>query len=169
MSDQTAWEQERGALLGQKISELGLTIRGSRVERLVEQLYAELGGEGRRVSAAGVSERSVGLPGRDAADRRSVLSRRSAARAHRGGDVGRCRGRRRGDALPAPRVRARRQLRVQAVRACRMAPHALARSRVRIASAIAPIRSRANTSATSSAGTRRSIPTRISPRRSRCG
>ena len=43
------------------------------------------------------------------------------------------------------------------------------RSRGRIASAIAPIRSRATTCATSSAGTRRSIPTKTSPRRSRCG
>ena len=41
MSDPT-WEHERGALLGRKISELGLTIRGSRLERLVETLYAEL-------------------------------------------------------------------------------------------------------------------------------
>ena len=39
-----------------------------------------------------------------------------AARAHRGGDVGGRRGRRGGDALSAARVRARRQLRVQAVR-----------------------------------------------------
>ena len=42
VSNQTTWEQERDALLGRKISELGLTMRGSRVERLVEQLYAEL-------------------------------------------------------------------------------------------------------------------------------
>ena len=42
MSDQQAWESERDALLGRKISELGLSIRGSRVERLVEALYAEL-------------------------------------------------------------------------------------------------------------------------------
>ena len=41
MSDPT-WEHERGALLGRKISDLGLTIRGSRLERLVEALYAEL-------------------------------------------------------------------------------------------------------------------------------
>ena len=37
------WEEERNALLGRKISQLGLTIQGSRLERLVEQLYAELG------------------------------------------------------------------------------------------------------------------------------
>jgi hypothetical protein len=41
VSDPT-WEWERDALLSQKISELGLTIRGSRVERLTQQLYAEL-------------------------------------------------------------------------------------------------------------------------------
>ena len=33
---------ERDALLGRRISELGLTIRGSRVERLVAELYSEL-------------------------------------------------------------------------------------------------------------------------------
>src|SRR5215212_8616185 len=43
VNDQTDWELERDALLGRKISELGLNIRGSRVERLVETLYAELG------------------------------------------------------------------------------------------------------------------------------
>ena len=42
VDDQTAWEEERSALLGRRISELGLSIRGSRVERLAEQLYAEL-------------------------------------------------------------------------------------------------------------------------------
>jgi hypothetical protein len=42
VNDQETWERERGALLGKKISELGLTMHGSRVERLVEQLYREL-------------------------------------------------------------------------------------------------------------------------------
>ena len=42
VSDSNAWELERAALLGRRISELGLTIRGSRVERLVAQLYDEL-------------------------------------------------------------------------------------------------------------------------------
>ena len=42
MSDSGAWEAERDALLGRRISELGLTIRGSRVERLVAELYKEL-------------------------------------------------------------------------------------------------------------------------------
>jgi hypothetical protein len=42
VSDPTTWEQERGALLGRRISDLGLSIRGSRVERLVDALYAEL-------------------------------------------------------------------------------------------------------------------------------
>ena len=49
MSDQaaqTAWDAERSALLGRKISELGLGIRGTRVERLVTQLYEELGAKG---------------------------------------------------------------------------------------------------------------------------
>ena len=36
------WEQERDALLGKRISDLGLQIRGSRVERLVDELYKEL-------------------------------------------------------------------------------------------------------------------------------
>jgi hypothetical protein len=40
--DQQSWDAERASLLGRKISELGLTILGSRVERLVAQLYAEL-------------------------------------------------------------------------------------------------------------------------------
>jgi hypothetical protein len=42
------WEQQRALLLGHRISELGLSIRGSRVERLVEQLYAELDAKGIR-------------------------------------------------------------------------------------------------------------------------
>jgi len=42
VTDQTEWELERDALLGRKISELGLRIQGSRVERLINQLYAEL-------------------------------------------------------------------------------------------------------------------------------
>jgi len=42
VNEQTTWEQERDALFGRRISELGLTIAGSRVERLVETLYAEL-------------------------------------------------------------------------------------------------------------------------------
>ena len=40
------WEREREALLGRRISEIGLTIRGSRVERLVDELYAELANRG---------------------------------------------------------------------------------------------------------------------------
>jgi hypothetical protein len=40
------WEQQRSALLGQHISELGLSVRGSRVERLVNQLYDELAARG---------------------------------------------------------------------------------------------------------------------------
>ena len=44
MNDHADWEAERDALLGRKISELGLSIHGSRVERLVEALYSELDG-----------------------------------------------------------------------------------------------------------------------------
>jgi hypothetical protein len=40
------WTAERQALLARRISELGLSIRGSLVERLVEQLYAELAERG---------------------------------------------------------------------------------------------------------------------------
>lgn len=43
MDGSTEWDQERSALLGRRISDLGLQIRGSRVERLVDELYAELG------------------------------------------------------------------------------------------------------------------------------
>jgi hypothetical protein len=44
VSDQTSldWERQRDDLLARKISELGLTIPGSRVERLIAQLYDEL-------------------------------------------------------------------------------------------------------------------------------
>lgn len=42
MDRSTEWEQERTALLGKRISDLGLQIRGSRVERLVDELYKEL-------------------------------------------------------------------------------------------------------------------------------
>ena len=42
VSGPTTWEIERSALLGRRISDLGLTIRGSRVERLVAELHAEL-------------------------------------------------------------------------------------------------------------------------------
>ncbi len=36
------WEQERSELLGKRISELGLRIQGSPLEKLVDQLYGEL-------------------------------------------------------------------------------------------------------------------------------
>ena len=45
-TDWTTWDEERSALLGRKISELGLSIYGSRVERLVDTLYAELQARG---------------------------------------------------------------------------------------------------------------------------
>ena len=46
MNDTTDWETERTALLGRKISELGLTLAGSRVEHLVDELYRELADKG---------------------------------------------------------------------------------------------------------------------------
>jgi hypothetical protein len=45
-SPDAAWASEREALLGRRISELGLTLRGSPLERLVEQLHAELAQRG---------------------------------------------------------------------------------------------------------------------------
>jgi hypothetical protein len=42
------WETDRRALLGQQISSLGLSLRGSLVERLVNQLYDELSTKGIR-------------------------------------------------------------------------------------------------------------------------
>jgi hypothetical protein len=39
---ETEWERERASLLGRRISELGLSMHGSRVERLVDALYDEL-------------------------------------------------------------------------------------------------------------------------------
>ena len=40
------WETERQSLMARKISELGLTIAGTRVERMVDQLYRELEARG---------------------------------------------------------------------------------------------------------------------------
>jgi hypothetical protein len=40
------WEGERRSLMGQKISEFGLSIAGSPVEKMVEQLYSELAAKG---------------------------------------------------------------------------------------------------------------------------
>jgi hypothetical protein len=42
------WDKTRAELLGRRISDLGLEIKGTRVERLVEQLYAELRAKGLR-------------------------------------------------------------------------------------------------------------------------
>lgn len=42
------WESERHTLMGRKISELGLSMKGTRVERMVEQLYSELDQRGLR-------------------------------------------------------------------------------------------------------------------------
>lgn len=47
MNDATGdWEGERRNLLGRRISELGLSLAGSPLEALVEQLYAELSARG---------------------------------------------------------------------------------------------------------------------------
>jgi hypothetical protein len=42
----TDWENERQTLMARKISELGLIIPGTRVERMIEQLYHELDAKG---------------------------------------------------------------------------------------------------------------------------
>jgi hypothetical protein len=44
--DSTSWDSERAAQLGRRISELGLAIGGSRIERLVARLYDELAEHG---------------------------------------------------------------------------------------------------------------------------
>jgi hypothetical protein len=41
-----SWEAERSHLLSRNISELGLAIPGTRVEKMTDQLYAELAGKG---------------------------------------------------------------------------------------------------------------------------
>ena len=46
MERTTAWSTERNKLLGRRISDLGLAVAGSRVERLVAHLYAELAERG---------------------------------------------------------------------------------------------------------------------------
>jgi len=45
-ASQNDWERERRSLLDQRISELGLSVRGSLVEKYVDRLYAELDGKG---------------------------------------------------------------------------------------------------------------------------
>ena len=42
------WAEERNALLGKRISDIGLAIEGTRVERLVAELYRELDAKGVR-------------------------------------------------------------------------------------------------------------------------
>ena len=46
MNTSAGWDAERSALLGRRISELGLSSNGTRVETLTNQLYAELGAHG---------------------------------------------------------------------------------------------------------------------------
>src|SRR5688572_1928483 len=48
MAGDQDWQEQRDLLLGHRISDLGLSIRGSRVERLVQQLYSELEARGLR-------------------------------------------------------------------------------------------------------------------------
>jgi hypothetical protein len=48
MASDQDWQSQRDQLLGHRISDLGLAIQGSRVERLVRQLYAELEAKGLR-------------------------------------------------------------------------------------------------------------------------
>jgi hypothetical protein len=48
MDGEHDWQAQRDQLLGHRISDLGLGIRGTRVERLVDQLYAELSLQGLR-------------------------------------------------------------------------------------------------------------------------
>ena len=48
MSVEHDWEEQRRHLLGHRISDLGLRIHGTRVERLVSQLYGELDTHGVR-------------------------------------------------------------------------------------------------------------------------
>lgn len=47
-ASQNDWERERRSLLDQRISELGLSVRGSLVEKYVDRLYAELEAKGLR-------------------------------------------------------------------------------------------------------------------------
>ncbi len=46
VNESNEWDRERQQLLGRRISDLGLTIAGSRVQRLTERLYAELAERG---------------------------------------------------------------------------------------------------------------------------
>jgi hypothetical protein len=48
MSSDHDWQEQRQLLLGHRISDLGLSIRGTRVEKLVERLYSELADRGLR-------------------------------------------------------------------------------------------------------------------------
>ena len=46
MDTPAPWDAERAQLLGRRISELGLDVRGTRVERLITRLYDELANRG---------------------------------------------------------------------------------------------------------------------------
>jgi hypothetical protein len=48
MASDNDWQEQREQLLGHRISDLGLSIRGTRVEALVDRLYTELGDRGLR-------------------------------------------------------------------------------------------------------------------------
>ena len=163
------WERERRSLLDQRISELGLTVRGSLVEKYVDRLYAELDAKGLRFHPPVYLSDEWGCPEGTPLIGSSLLPRRSTARTNRRGARGRSRVRGGRDALPAARSGSRTQLCVPIVRPRRLAPNL----RIVLPPVSRPVsresRFRVSTCATSSDGTRRSIPTRTSPRRSRCG
>ena len=48
MASEQDWSEQRHLLLGHRISDLGLSIRGTRVEKLVDRLYQELSERGLR-------------------------------------------------------------------------------------------------------------------------
>ena len=109
----TEWGEERNALLGRRISELGLQIRGSRVERLIDELYKELAARSISFRPPVYLSDQWGCPDGTPLIGVPFYLVDRATRAARGRNVGRRRGRCRGDALSTPRMRARDQLRVQ--------------------------------------------------------
>ena len=121
-----------------------------------------------QVPAGVLPDRRMGVSRHAARPGHPVLPRRSEPRKARARDR-RPRGQPRDHALHAARGRARVQLRVPPLRARRLAWRCSVRSIGPIATSTGRSRSAATTCATWKAGTRRSIPTRTSPRRSRSG
>src|SRR5258708_16035324 len=62
VTDRTEWEHERSQLLGRRISELGLSIAGTRVERLVQRLHDELSQRGVAFRPPGYLPHESGCP-----------------------------------------------------------------------------------------------------------